>query len=136
MPKAPKALKLKPTTVSDENQRRTGAPKDGQRLLGVHVAEKTSHAPIKDGIQSPPLIADDALLDIDEVCVFFGGNRPLHPATIYRGIGVRYPHPVKVGPNSNRWLRSECQAALDAMAAERGRPRKHVSQEQNPAQPP
>jgi predicted DNA-binding transcriptional regulator AlpA len=83
-------------------------------------AAKPSRVPIREQIQEPP-IADDDLLDLDEVCAFFGGNRPLHPATIYRGLGVRYPHPVKVGPNSNRWLRSECQAALAAMAAERAR---------------
>jgi predicted DNA-binding transcriptional regulator AlpA len=68
-----------------------------------------------------PDIASDDLLDIDEVCAFFGGNKPLHPATIYRGLGQRYPNPVKVGPNSNRWLRSECEAVLRQMAASRRR---------------
>jgi hypothetical protein len=29
----------------------------------------------------------DDLLDIEAVCRFFGGTKPLHPATIYRGIG-------------------------------------------------
>jgi predicted DNA-binding transcriptional regulator AlpA len=52
------------------------------------------------------------LLDIDAVCRFFGGTKPLHPATIYRGIDIRYPRPVRVSPNVNRWLRSECEAAL------------------------
>jgi predicted DNA-binding transcriptional regulator AlpA len=99
--------------------RRKGAPKDGERLLGDHVAKKTSRVPVHVEARPPPLMADDELLDIDEVCAFFGGIRPLHPATIYRGLGVRYPHPVKVGPNSNRSLKSECQAALAAMAAER-----------------
>ena len=59
------------------------------------------------------------LMTLDEVCRFFGGSAPLHPATVYRGIGVRYPRPVKIGPNSNRWLRTECEAALQALA-ERG----------------
>jgi predicted DNA-binding transcriptional regulator AlpA len=66
-----------------------------------------------------PDIASDELLDIDEVCAFFGGNKPLHPATIYRGKGIRYPAPVKVGPNLSRWFRSECEAALREMAAGR-----------------
>jgi predicted DNA-binding transcriptional regulator AlpA len=61
-----------------------------------------------------PSVADD-LLDIDAVCKFFGGSKPLHPATIYRGLGTRYPRPVRVSPNVNRWLRSECEAALRAM---------------------
>jgi hypothetical protein len=55
------------------------------------------------------------LLDIEAVCRFFGGTKPLHPATIYRGIGIRYPRPVRVSPNVNRWLRSECEAALKAI---------------------
>jgi predicted DNA-binding transcriptional regulator AlpA len=57
------------------------------------------------------------LLDRREVCRFFGGTKPLDPATLYRGIRVgRYPAPVKVGPGSSRWLRAECEAALQAMA--------------------
>jgi predicted DNA-binding transcriptional regulator AlpA len=60
-------------------------------------------------------IAD--LLDRSAVCQFFGGTRPLNAATLYRGIRKgRYPAPVKVGPGSSRWLRSECEAALAAMA--------------------
>jgi predicted DNA-binding transcriptional regulator AlpA len=57
------------------------------------------------------------LLDRVEVCRFFGGSRPLNPATLYRGIRAgRYPQPVKVGPGSSRWLRVECEAALVQMA--------------------
>ena len=57
------------------------------------------------------------LLDRGAVCRFFGGNRPLNPATLYRGIRKgRYPAPVKVGPGSSRWLREECEATLRSMA--------------------
>jgi predicted DNA-binding transcriptional regulator AlpA len=60
---------------------------------------------------------DDDLLDLKEVCRYFGG---LDPSTIYRGIAAkRYPGPLKVGPGSSRWLRSECEAALQAMIARR-----------------
>jgi hypothetical protein len=62
-----------------------------------------------------PTQARDDLLDIEAVCRFFGGTKPLHPATIYRGLGIRYPRPVRVSPNVNRWLRSECEAALKAI---------------------
>jgi predicted DNA-binding transcriptional regulator AlpA len=56
------------------------------------------------------------LLDRDATCSFFGGTRPLNPATLYRGIRKgRYPKPVKVGPGSSRWLRTECEAALQCM---------------------
>lgn len=56
------------------------------------------------------------LLDRREVCRYFGGTKPLDPATLYRGIRKgRYPAPVKVGPGSSRWLRAECEAALQSM---------------------
>jgi hypothetical protein len=43
------------------------------------------------------------LLDRGEVCRYFGGTRPINPATLYRGIRQgRYPRPVKVGPGSSR----------------------------------
>jgi predicted DNA-binding transcriptional regulator AlpA len=59
----------------------------------------------------------DELLDLKEVCAFFGG---LDASTIYRGIKAgRYPSPIKVGANASRWLRSECSAALQAMIARR-----------------
>jgi len=57
------------------------------------------------------------LLDRDATCRFFGSIRPINPATLYRGVRKgRYPKPVKVGPGSSRWLRSECEAALAQMA--------------------
>jgi predicted DNA-binding transcriptional regulator AlpA len=56
------------------------------------------------------------LLDRGEVCRFLGGTKPINPATLYRGIRQgRYPKPVKVGPGSSRWLRSEVEAALRVM---------------------
>jgi predicted DNA-binding transcriptional regulator AlpA len=58
-----------------------------------------------------------ALLTIKDVCHFFGG---LNPSTIYRGIRCgRYPAPIRVGLNTSRWLRHECEAALAAMVEAR-----------------
>ena len=59
----------------------------------------------------------DELLDLKEVCRYFGG---LDPSTIYRNIkrGV-FPSPIRVSPNISRWLRSECEATLRAMIARR-----------------
>jgi DNA-binding protein H-NS len=38
----------------------------------------------------------DHLLDRGEVCRYFGGTRPINPATLYRGIKLgRYPKAVK-----------------------------------------
>jgi len=60
------------------------------------------------------------LLDVKETCRFFGGSRPINVATLYRGISAkRYPAPIRVGANSSRWLRRECEAALQAMIERR-----------------
>jgi predicted DNA-binding transcriptional regulator AlpA len=60
------------------------------------------------------------LLDRVEVCRLFGGSKPIDPATLYRGIKAkRYPPPVKIGPNSSRWLLDECVASLEAMKGAR-----------------
>lgn len=62
-------------------------------------------------------LRQDELLDLKQVCHYFGD---LDPSTIYRGVAAkRYPAPIKVGPNTSRWLRSECEAALAAMISRR-----------------
>jgi predicted DNA-binding transcriptional regulator AlpA len=62
------------------------------------------------------------MLDRDATCAFFGGSRPIDASTLYRGIREgRYPKPVKVGPGSSRWLREECEAALQSMIGRRVR---------------
>lgn len=67
-------------------------------------------------------VTTEPLLDLDAVCAYFGGNRPLHPSTLYRGIRKgRYPAPIKVGPGSSRWLWNECAAVLHKLAECRGR---------------
>jgi len=64
---------------------------------------------------------DDDFLDLKATCSFFGGKtRPIHPATLYRGIKAgRYPRQVHVAPNSSRWLHSECVAAKTRLIEER-----------------
>ena len=55
------------------------------------------------------------LLDKGEVCRYFGGSKPINPATLYRGIRQgRFPKPIRVG-GSSRWLRTECEQVLQAM---------------------
>lgn len=73
--------------------------------------------------EAPHAVASPSdLLDLRAVCQFFGGTKPINAATLYRGIKrVRYPAPIHVGPNTSRWLRSECEAALQAMIAGRAR---------------
>lgn len=57
------------------------------------------------------------LLSRQEVMKLFGG---ISPAGLYRGISSgMIPKPVKVGPRTNRWVESECQAALASRLAAR-----------------
>jgi hypothetical protein len=55
---------------------------------------------------------------------FFGGDKPLHPSTLYRGmIDERYPRPILVAGNAARWVRSECEAAQQRMFDKRAEPK-------------
>ena len=61
-------------------------------------------------------VEDDGLYDLNFVRGFFGGTRPLHVATIYRGMNEgRYPRPVRTSPNANRWVGRELKAAMRAI---------------------
>jgi predicted DNA-binding transcriptional regulator AlpA len=64
--------------------------------------------------------SDEELMTQAATCAFFGGDRPIHYSTLYRGIATgRYPKPIRVGPNTSRWLRSECRAALKDLISKR-----------------
>lgn len=57
------------------------------------------------------------LLTVDQVCEFFGG---ITPAGLYKGIKAkRYPKPIKIGPQTARWLRTECVDTLHRLAEQR-----------------
>jgi predicted DNA-binding transcriptional regulator AlpA len=63
---------------------------------------------------------NDQMWTLSATCAFFGGDKPIHPATLYRGIAAgRYPKPVRIGPNTARWLSSECHFARQALIAAR-----------------
>jgi predicted DNA-binding transcriptional regulator AlpA len=64
------------------------------------------------------------LWDRQAVLEFFGGTRPLHPSTLYRGMvsGI-YPRPINTSGNTVRWLADECRATLQRMIAERDKPK-------------
>ena len=60
------------------------------------------------------------LLAKPAVLKFFGGDKPLNAATLYRGIKEgKFPPPIKIGPKTSRWLRSECEAKLREIIASR-----------------
>ena len=64
--------------------------------------------------------ADDVMMTKSAVCAYFGGDRPINPATLYRGIADgRYPKPIHIGPNTSRWSRSECRAARLRLMSDR-----------------
>ena len=62
----------------------------------------------------------DDLLDVNEACRLIGGTKPINPSTLWRGIKAgRYSRPIKIGPQSARWRRSELEADINRMIAER-----------------
>jgi hypothetical protein len=71
--------------------------------------------------KSPPV--ETELWSRATVLKFFGGDRPLHPATLYRGIGRIYPRPINVSDNVCRWIADECRVALQKIIAKRDEPK-------------
>lgn len=57
-------------------------------------------------------LSSDDLVPVTVACELLGGkDSPLNPSTLYRGIrSGRYPAPLKLGPGTSRWLRSELMA--------------------------
>jgi hypothetical protein len=55
----------------------------------------------------PAIRPDDELLNIDEVCEFVGGKgKPVHRATVYRGISRGdYHPPLHPTPGISRWIK-------------------------------
>jgi predicted DNA-binding transcriptional regulator AlpA len=87
----------------------------GSLKRGVKPGSKRTKRPAR---PLPAALSDDeVMLTMTETCTFFGGpGRPIHPATLYRGVAdSRYPRPVWIGPNSVRWLLSECREARQRM---------------------
>jgi predicted DNA-binding transcriptional regulator AlpA len=84
---------------------------------------------IEDNSQTPNASAptepdDDELWDSRKVRAYFGGSKPLHSSTVYRGVATGiYPPPINVSPNVVRWLPRECRAARQRMIAARHEPK-------------
>ena len=78
-------------------------------------AELLATAAIAPQRQSSP-IEDDGFYDLEFVRSYYGGNRPLHAATIWRGVKAgRYPPPRKTSPNVCRWLGRELRVSKEAI---------------------
>ena len=71
-----------------------------------------------------PTEPDDELWDAPKVQEYFGGIKPIHISTLYRGVGTGiYPPPINVSPNVVRWLPGECREARQRMIAARDLPK-------------
>jgi predicted DNA-binding transcriptional regulator AlpA len=97
----------------------------GQRAVTAHTVPDNQVDTSANAIRGPPTTtAPIEFWDRPAVLKFFGGSRPLHVSTLYRGMkSGRYPKPVHVSGNSVRWLRSECEAAAQRMLAARDEPK-------------
>lgn len=64
----------------------------------------------------------DYLVNEKEACAIIGGRMaPIHRSTFWRGIcSGRYPSPVKVGPNTNRWDRRKLTQVVERAASTYG----------------
>jgi predicted DNA-binding transcriptional regulator AlpA len=83
-----------------------------------HLTDKTRGDP---ATIDPP---DDELWDAPKVLEYFGGSKPIHISTLYRGVHAKiYPPPINVSANVVRWLPRECRAARQRMIAARGQPK-------------
>jgi len=93
------------------------SPPDGGEVSAKSLVAGTEQAaaPAHDAIETE-------MMTLGAVCVFFGGDRPLNPSTLYRGVRAgQYPPPVLLGPNNPRWLRKECRQALERLVKERNK---------------
>jgi predicted DNA-binding transcriptional regulator AlpA len=96
----------------------------GQRAVTVHTVPDNQVDTSANAIRGPPTTTAIEFLDRPAVLKFFGGSRPLHVSTLYRGMhNGRYPRPVYVSGNSVRWIRSECEAAAQRMLDARDEPK-------------
>lgn len=61
----------------------------------------------------------DDFLDVNAACAALGGNRPIHPATLYRWIVAgRITPPIKLGPNTRRFSRRALLADIERLASQ------------------
>lgn len=67
---------------------------------------------------------DPAEFLVDEnraLAVLGGKDSPIHRSTLWRGVAAgRYPPPIKVGPNTNRWDRRQLEKFVDVAISAAG----------------
>ena len=92
-------------------------------------ADETPNVPADETTdETPNVLATPEPTEIElweraTVLMFFGGDKPLHVSTLYRGVhSGRYPRPMNVSDNVVRWIGHECRAARQRMRDERNKP--------------
>jgi predicted DNA-binding transcriptional regulator AlpA len=107
------------TEPADPKQRKRRAEHHAELLLGLANQSKQSSGDV-DAADPTEL----ELWDRATVLKFFGGSKPIHPATLYRNMasGI-YPRPIHVSANVVRWVADECRAATQRMLAARDDPK-------------
>jgi hypothetical protein len=90
-------------------------------LPGSNAVDPTGE---KQNDPATPVPTELELWDRQKVLAFFGGSKPIHVSTLYRGVqnGI-YPPPMNVSDNVVRWLGHECRAAQQRMFTARGKPK-------------
>jgi hypothetical protein len=124
-------------TPTVELDREDGAPASEPSRVSAGDERPNTPAPMIGHNGGPPLEPPtgppDDLWERKTVEAYFGGNRPLHTSTLYRGIrdGI-YPKPIRVSRSAVRWLASECRAAAQRMIAARDDPPKRAERRRRP----
>jgi len=85
------------------------------------VMDSRLEEPVKNSRPDDPA---EYLVDEAEACAIIGGRKtPIHRSTFWRGIDSgRYPRPLKVAPNSNRWDRRKLTRVVENAASTHTRP--------------
>jgi hypothetical protein len=84
-----------------------------------HLTDQTPNNPA-----TPDPADDEPCWDAPKVQEYFGGIKPIHISTLYRGVATGiYPPPINVSPNIVRWVPAECRAARACMLAARNQPK-------------
>src|SRR5262245_10989506 len=101
---------LTPTSepkIAAKRGKRQTMPEEPSTAVGrvVSAKEQAAHEEV-----------ETETMTLAATCRFFGGDRPLNPSTLYRGVrDGQYPPPILLGPNNPRWLRSECLQAIERL---------------------
>lgn len=103
------------TEAAEPKQRKLRAENHEELLMGLANQSSTGDA-------AEPVELE--LWDRATVLKFFGGTKPIHISTLYRGVhSGLYPPPMNVSPNVVRWIGSECRAAQQRMLSQRAKPK-------------